>query len=89
MSYRDENSRMGGEINVVLQQQRMVNWDLSLASHNMCASSLFLWGGRRSVLPFKRHTRHGCVFLEEVCRTIDNSSVLVVKMLVVCIETHV
>ena len=44
------HSRMGGEINVVLQQQRMVNWDLSLASHNMCASSLFLWGHRSQSL---------------------------------------
>ena len=42
--------RMGSEINVVLQQQRMVNCDLSLASHNMCASSLFLWGGRKECL---------------------------------------
>ena len=41
---------------------------------------------RRSVLPFKRHT--DCVFLE-VCRTIDNTSVLVLKTLVACIETHV
>ena len=40
-------------------------------------------------MPFKRHTRHGCVFLKEVCRTIDNTSVLVLKMLVVCIEAHV
>ena len=50
-------SRTGGEINVVLQQQRMVrvdcrevNWDLSLASHNMCASSLFLWRHRSQSL---------------------------------------
>ena len=35
-----------------------------------------------------RSTRHGCVFLE-VCRPIDNTSVLVLKMLVVCIEAHV
>ena len=68
---------MGGEINVVLQQQRMVNWDLSLASHNVFASSLSLWGGRRSVLRFKRHTRHDRVLLEEVYRTIDNTSLLV------------
>ena len=34
-------------------------------------------------------TRHGCVFLEEVCRVIDNTSVLVLKMLVVRIEAHV
>ena len=27
------HSQMGGEMTVVLQQQRMVNWDLSLASH--------------------------------------------------------
>ena len=40
-------------------------------------------------MPVKRHTRHGCVFLEEVCRTIDNTSVIVLKMLVVCIEVHV
>ena len=33
--------------------------------------------------------RHDCIFLEEVCRTIDNTSVLVLKMLVVCIEAHV
>ena len=39
-------------------------------------------------MPFKRHTRHGCVFPEEVCRTLDNTSVLVSKMLVVCIEAH-
>ena len=37
---------------------------------------------------FKRHTRHDRVFLEEVCRTIDNTSVLVLRMLVVCIEAH-
>ena len=43
----------------------------------------------KRVLPFNRHTRHGCVFLEEVCRTIDNTSVLVLKMLVVCTEAHV
>ena len=36
-------------------------------------------------MPFKRHTRHDCVFLE-VCRIIDNTSVLVLKMLVICIE---
>ena len=36
-----------------------------------------------------RSTRHGCVFLEGVCRTIDNTSVLVLKMLVICIEAHV
>ena len=29
---------------------RWVNWDLSLASHNMCASSLFLWGHRSQSL---------------------------------------
>ena len=40
-------------------------------------------------MSFKRHTRHGCVFLEELCGTIDNTSVLVLKMLVVCIEAHV
>ena len=34
-------------------------------------------------------TRHGCVFLEDVCRIIDNTSVLVLKMLVVCREAHV
>ena len=34
----------------------------------------------------KRHTRHDCVFLQQVCRTIDNTSALVLKMLVVCIE---
>ena len=39
-------------------------------------------------MPFKRHTRHDCVFLE-VCRIIDNTSVLVLNMLVVCIEAHV
>ena len=44
---------------------------------------------KRSVLPFKRHTRYGCVFLKEVCRTIDSTSVLVLKMLVVCIEARV
>ena len=37
---------------------------------------------------FKRHTRHDCVFLQ-VCRTIDSTSVLILKMLVVCIEAHV
>ena len=40
-------------------------------------------------MPFKRHTRHDCVFLLQVCRTIDNTSALVLKMLVVCIEAHV
>ena len=40
-------------------------------------------------MPLKRHTRHDCVFLEEVRRTIDNTSVLVLKMLVLCIEAHV
>ena len=40
----------------------------------------FLWGGRRSVLPFERHLRHDRVLLEEVCRTIDNTSVPVLKM---------
>ena len=46
-------------------------------------------------MPFKRHTRHGCVFLVEVCRTIDNTLVLVLKMLVPgsmyrgpCIDVH-
>ena len=43
-------------------------------------------------MPFKRHTRHDCVFLEEVRRTLDNTSVLVLKMLVVsrgpCIGVH-
>ena len=33
-------------------------------------------------------TRHDCVFLE-VCRTANNTSLLVLKMLVVCIEVHV
>ena len=27
------------------------------------------------------YTRHGCVFLEEVCRTVDYTSVLVLKCL--------
>ena len=40
-------------------------------------------------MPFKRHTRHDCILLEEVCWTTDNTSVLVLKMLVVCIEAHV
>ena len=40
-------------------------------------------------MPFKRHTRHDFVFLEEVYRTIDNTSVPVLKMLVVYIEAHV
>ena len=48
----------------------------------------FTLQGRRSVLPFKRRTRQDCVFLEEVCRTIANTSVVVLKMLVVCIEAH-
>ena len=39
-------------------------------------------------MPFKRHTRHDGVFLQ-VCRTIDNTSVLVLNMLVVGIEAHV
>ena len=30
-----------------------------------------------------------CMFLQQVRRTIDNTSVLVLKMLVVCIEAHV
>ena len=40
-------------------------------------------------MPFKRHTRYDCILLEEVCRTIDNTSVLVLKILVVSIEAHV
>ena len=43
----------------------------------------------KECLALQRHTRDDCVFLEEVCRTIDNTSVLVLKMLVVCIEAHV
>ena len=49
------HSCMGGEINVVLQQQRMVNWDLRLASYNKCASS---YSRRpRSVMPRSRRRR--------------------------------
>ena len=33
-------------------------------------------------MPFKRHARHDCVFLQQVCRTMDNTSALVLKMLV-------
>ena len=40
-------------------------------------------------MPFKRHARHGCILLEEVRRTIDNTSVPVLKMLIVSIEAHV
>ena len=40
-------------------------------------------------MPFKRHTRHDRVLLEELCRTIGNTSVPVLKMLVVSIEAHV
>ena len=25
-------------------------------------------------MPFKRHTRHDCILLEEVCRTVDNTT---------------
>ena len=44
-------------------------------------------------MPFKRHTGHDRVLLEELCRTIDNTSVLALKMLVVmyrgpCIDVH-
>ena len=74
------HSRTGGEVNVVLQQQRMVRVLLLLGQSGlessvtyMCASSLFLCEGRRSVLPFKRHSRHDRVLLEEVCRTMDNT----------------
>ena len=35
---------------------------------------------------FKRHSKHDRVLLEEVCRTTDNTSELVLKILVVCIE---
>ena len=43
----------------------------------------------KECLAFKGHTRHDCVFLKEVCTTIDNTSVLVMKMLVVSVEAHV
>ena len=39
-------------------------------------------------MPLKRHSIHDRVLLE-VCRTIDNTSVPVLKMLVVSIEVHV
>ena len=40
-------------------------------------------------MPFERHLRHDRVLLEEVCRTIDNTLVPVLKMLVLSIEAHV
>ena len=40
-------------------------------------------------MPFKRHTRHDSILLEEMCWTIDNNSVPVLEMLVVSIEAHV
>ena len=93
---RAAHSRTGGEVNVVLQQQRMVRvllllGQLGLASSvtYMCESSLFFCEGRRSVLPFKRHSRHDRVLLEEVCRTMDNTSISVLKMLAESIEAHV
>ena len=39
-------------------------------------------------MPLKRHKRHDRVLLEEVCRTTDNTSVPVLKMLVVSTEGH-